>query len=485
MNHTWGVYNLQGKAADGTHVAVKDPRAVRWFVRWRVNGGEHKRTLKQKGHATTFRNSLISAQDQGLEADDRGYPIKPASVASIASAAEPVQVPPSRSFERYCLDVWWPNEGQDKEPRNRTGHHKNMRDAIAWLRYQPDDPRVDLKPNTGAGMSIRLDDLNSDDIKAALRRRRNHNDRTDAANARRIAAALEKGDDVAVEVKPSIASDRTVRAFWITLGMIVRAAAASRQTDRGCLEGGAVSLAPIPKPKPVSHRIVPSIQEVFDLSDAISQLGPRMPDGRPSGERLRALILAAGTLGPRPGELTAHQPDWFEDEDDLTYMMFRQTESVHYDKEAGVSGHIVGPLKHREPGDYRSVPALQDVVQTLRLHFERGYALPDRTFSSPGGTAHLRWGNLTDVYWRPACEKVFGATSKPMLASMTPNTLRKAAITFWLDSGITMVQAGEWAGHSEDVQQRHYAGRVTPGLAKEAAMLASGAATLRHPGRAA
>ena len=35
-------------------------------------------------------------------------------------------------------------------------------------------------------------------------------------------------------------------------------------------------------------------------------------DGRPAGERFRSLILAAGTLGPRPGELAGHQIDWFD-----------------------------------------------------------------------------------------------------------------------------------------------------------------------------
>lgn len=39
---TWGVYNLQGKLLDGTNVDGDDRRACRWFVRWRVDGCEHK-----------------------------------------------------------------------------------------------------------------------------------------------------------------------------------------------------------------------------------------------------------------------------------------------------------------------------------------------------------------------------------------------------------------------------------------------------------
>jgi hypothetical protein len=480
MNRTWGVYPLHGKASDGSRIHVKDKSAVRYVVRWRVNGGEHKRTLKQKGHAETFYKSLISAQDLGLEADERGFPVKIAAPgASTVEGQQPLRAPSSRSFENYCREVWWENEGSNRELKNQTSHRKNMNDAIRWLRYRSGDPRIGTRPHADEGASILLEHLDSDDIKRALNCRRNHNDRNAAVNARRIAEALKQSDDVDVPLEPLTASDRTVQYFWVTLGMIVRAAAASRQADRGCLEGGAAKLAPAPKPQPVSQRIVPSIAEVFDLADAVSELGPRMPDGRRFGERFRALFLTAGTLGPRPGELTAHQPDWFDHADGVTYMTFCATETIHYDKEAGVSGRNVGPLKHRKEGEFRSVPVLSDVADAIKVHFERGYALPDRTFSSSGGTAHLSWGNMTDLYWRPACERVFAGSSKPLLARMEPKTLRKAAITFWLDSGIDLMQAAEWAGHSEDVAQRYYAGRVSPGFAREAAMLAAGADNAR------
>jgi integrase len=479
MNITWGVYGLQGKTAGGVHVSANDRLAKRWFIRWRVNGRAHKRTFDRKGHAKTFQESLISAKAQGLDADERGFPVANAGGGSEGTSVGRGAVRNSRSFESYCVEVWWPNIGADMGEKNRAGHRKNMRDAIAWLRYRDGDPRVGAKPNAEVGLSIRLDDLDSDDIKYALRCRRGHNDRATAANQRRISAAVDYSDDVTVELLPAIASDRTVQAFWVTLGMIVRSAAASRQADRGCLEGGAAALAPRPKRQPVSTRLVPSIQEVFDLADAIAQLGPRMPDGRPAGERFRALVLAGGTLGARPGELVAHQPEWFDRADGITYMVFNGTEAPFYDREAGVRGRTVRPLKHREVGDFRAVPALEEVASALRLHLDRGYNRPDRTFSSFTGTARLTWGNITDAFWRPACEKVFANSDKPALAHMSPKTLRKAAITFWLDSGISLSQAAEWAGHSEDVAQRYYAGRVSPGFAREAAMLARGAADVR------
>lgn len=484
MNLTWGVYSIQGKAADGSHVAGNDRSATRWFVRWRVNGNSHKRTFDRKGHAKTFHESLISAKARGVEADGRGFPVADDSVASREAEVRRLAQSKSRSFESYCADVWWPNTGADMGVKNRAGHRKNMKDAIAWLRYRDGDPRIGAKPDTEVGCSIRLDDLDSDDIKYALRQRRNHNDRSAAKNQRRVDAAARKHDDITLDLASTTASDRTVQAFWVTLGMIIRSAAASRQVDRSCLEGGAAAMAPRPKRQPVSQRLVPSIQEVFDLADAISALGPRMPDGRPSGERFRALILVGGTLGARPGEIVAHHPEWIDVEDDLTYVIFRGTEAPFYDREAGVAGRTMRPLKHRQLGELRSVPALTDVADALRTHIERGYALPDRTFTSSSGTAPLTWGNITDGYWRPACEKVFAGTAKAALTAMPPKTLRKAAITFWLDSGISLSQAAEWAGHSEDVAQRYYAGRVSPGFAREASLLAQGAADQRLGRRA-
>lgn len=78
-----------------------------------------------------------------------------------------------------------------------------------------------------------------------------------------------------------------------------------------------------------------------------------------------------------------------------------------------------------------------------------------------------------DVYWRPACAKVFRGSAKKQLADINPSLLRKAAITFWLDSGISPVLAADWAGHSEDVSRRFYAGRSEATYQRELERLAA------------
>ena len=478
MNTRWGVYNLQGRLEDGSTVDARSRNAARWFVRWRVNGGEHKRTFRQKGHAAAFRDQLLRAQVMGWPADKRGWPVEPTATTSAGPSAAETTKPTSigPSFEEYCTRNWYPNAAPRLEPKNRLGHRANMRFAIRALRYAQEDHRIHPGGPAKVGGSILLEHITPDDILMAVALRATTNARTAAVNGRKTQQAFERGDTT-IDLTPERASAATVRAFYVTLTMILRAAQRSRLITADPLAGTAMS-APKPQRARVSRRIVPSVDEVFDLADAIARLGPLAADGKPVGERFRSLILCAGTLAPRPGELTAHKPAWI-DWDDPVVMRFHQSEGPIYDTEEGIAGFYVRPLKHRPEGDWREVPALASVADAIRTHLERGYATENRTWTGPRG-AKLDWGNLTATYWRPACQAVFAGTEKDQLARMSPQTLRKAAITYWLDSGISPYLASEWAGHSEDVSRRYYAGRSNTTYAREASLLAD-SFTRNHP----
>jgi integrase len=472
----WGVYAIQGRTPDGRTVAEKDKAAARWFVRWRVDEVLKKRTFRTKGYARTFRDQLLRAKLMGWDADDRGWPVDPTlSSASRDHRASPEAAPattsPStRSFASYCDDVWWPIMGPTFGDKNMLGHRRNMRVAMDLLTYRPGDPRC-THPAAQPGESILLSDLTADDLRLALVARRSVNDRTRAANDRHLTAAIARGE-TDISLRPIHASAATVRAFFVTLSMIVKAAMQSGHTTGDPLTGVA-KLAPAPKPTRVTTRLVPSIDEVFDLADAIASLGP-VVDGHPAGERFRALVLAAGTLAARPGELVAHRPELiaFGTATEPTVVTFEETEAAVYDRETALRGRRTRNLKHREAGDTRQVPAIPETAEALRVHLDRGYDGHDRTFTSPSGRARLSWGNMTEPYWRPACERVFAGTSKSALAAMPPKTLRKAAITHWLDSGISIYLASDWAGHSTDVAELYYAGRSRTTYAKEVELLA-------------
>lgn len=487
---TWGVYAIQGRTATNATVAHNDKTAVRWFVRWRVDGNLKKRTFPSKGYARTFHETLTRAKVMRWEADERGWPIDPDRPAASApttvvpghsaeasdrgatdpdAAAARAQVPlAGMTFASYCTTLWWPIMEPTFGDKNMLGHRHNMRVAMDLLVYRDGDPR--LVAGVNAGESILLSHLTSDDLRLAVVGRRGINDRTTAVNERALAAAVARGE-TDIDLRPVVASAATVRSFFVTLSMIVKAAMQSGHTTGDPLQGVA-KIAPAPKAGRVSTRMVPSIDEVFDLADAIAALGPEI-DGVPAGDRFRALVLAAGTLAARPGELVAHRPDLitFGTDGAPTVVMFEETEAAVYDTETALRGRRTQPLKQRDVGETRQVPAITEIADALRTHLERGYHGHDRTFTSPTGRGRLNWGNITDVYWKPACARVFGGTAKAALADMPPKTLRKAAITHWLDSGISIYLASDWAGHSTDVAELYYVGRAETTYAKEVELL--------------
>ena len=90
---------------------------------------------------------------------------------------------------------------------------------------------------------------------------------------------------------------------------------------------------------------------------------------------------------------------------------------------------------------------------------------------------------MEDVYWRPACEAVFAGSAKPGLALATPGVLRKAAVTFWLESGTSPL----WVSSRPVTRKRccamYYAGRASASLARESTLLTNHARATRSAGR--
>jgi hypothetical protein len=474
----WGVYGITGRLADGTHTSGSNRAAKKFVARWRVDGVEHERRFDQKGHANAFRDRLVVAKVEGWPADRYGWPADPALMSTDAASTvtaerrTPAEARQGHTVESYVWEVWWPIVSGTFDDKVRLGHRRNAELAVQLLRYgaRSGDFRVDRARVEGA--SIDLVDLVSDDLRFAVVRRRSINGRTAAVNEKRLKEAFAAGKDVVdVELEPETAAPATVRSFVITLGMIIKAAQASGHVTKNPNPmTGVMDLAPKPKPSKVSARLVPTLDEVFDLADAIAQIGPLMSDGRPNGERFRSLILAGATLGPRPGELVGHQPEW------LTaagpgLVRFQETEAAVYDAKEGSPGRRSKKLKHRAEGEYRDVPVLPEVFDAIQLHIERGYSSPSRTWRSRTGRGHLDWGNMTDTHFRPALERVFAGTAKEALVNAAPGILRKTAITWWLQSGVTTTVAAEWAGHTEEVMQIYYASRSSLTWAPEASLL--------------
>jgi integrase len=113
-------------------------------------------------------------------------------------------------------------------------------------------------------------------------------------------------------------------------------------------------------------------------------------------------------------------------------------------------------LKHRAPGEVRTVPVHPDLCVLLIAHQDRFPPGPGgRIFTGPRG------GIFTDrSYLRvfhAARVKAFSSAEAASLLADRPYDLRHAAVSTWLNAGVPAPQVAEWAGHSVDVLLRVYA----------------------------
>lgn len=258
----------------------------------------------------------------------------------------------------------------------------------------------------------------------------------------------------------------SVQALTITLGMVIKKAAAENLVSAALWSG--VGTTRVRQSVLSEVRQVPSPEEVVQVAEAIARRGPTSPaTGRPRGDRLKAVVLLAGTSAPRPGEITGlRTADVFLDEEH-PHIVVRQTlrwypqadrARLGADTVPIGGGWASRPLKHRAPGITRKVPIHPLALPAMREHLER-YAGPDLFFSRVLGDGPLDWGNVESAYWRPACREVF-VEGRAFLATMPPKTLRKAALTAMLAAGINPYVVAAIAGHDPATLMSSYAGVI-------------------------
>jgi integrase len=113
-------------------------------------------------------------------------------------------------------------------------------------------------------------------------------------------------------------------------------------------------------------------------------------------------------------------------------------------------------LKHRAPGDTRTVPIHPELAKLLRNHLDQhGTGSAGRLFTLPRG------GGVTDraylAVFHKARAAAFTAGESDSLLARRPYDLRHAAVSTWLNAGVAPPQVAQWAGHSVDVLLRVYA----------------------------
>jgi integrase len=114
-------------------------------------------------------------------------------------------------------------------------------------------------------------------------------------------------------------------------------------------------------------------------------------------------------------------------------------------------------LKHRAVGETRRVPCPPELVILLRQHLDQfGTDDDGRLFCGERGD-QLATVTYTRL-WARARTTAFGqdlAKASPL--ARRPYDLRHAAVSTWLNGGVSPTRVAEWAGHSVDVLLKIYA----------------------------
>jgi integrase len=114
-------------------------------------------------------------------------------------------------------------------------------------------------------------------------------------------------------------------------------------------------------------------------------------------------------------------------------------------------------LKQRAIGDGRTVPCCPELTTILHAHIDEfGSGSDGRLFIGERNGAELP--KLTIVRgWKRAREAVFTPDVVASPLAGTPYDLRHAGVTGWLNAGVPVPEAAEWAGHSQEILLRTYA----------------------------
>jgi integrase len=113
-------------------------------------------------------------------------------------------------------------------------------------------------------------------------------------------------------------------------------------------------------------------------------------------------------------------------------------------------------LKHRPPGETRTVPLHPELVTLLSQHLKKYPPVPaGRIFTGPHGGIFNDRAYLG--IFHKARDAAFTPSESASLLARRPYDLRHAAVSTWLNAGVPAPQVAEWAGHSVDVLLRVYA----------------------------
>ncbi|MEV4459984.1 tyrosine-type recombinase/integrase [Microbispora sp. NPDC049633] len=419
----------------------KSSKTPSYVVRWQVAGKRSSKTYRTKALAESFLSDLRQAAKRGEPFDvESGLP---ASMIKAKSARTVFD------FVRAYIDMKWPHAAAKTRDsisdalstvlpaltKERPGRPdaETLRTALRKCALMPADKRPEPSPEMARavrwleGASLDLADLNE---------------------TKTVRLAL---DALALRLDGQAASANTIRRKRAVLHAVLEYAVELEELPSNPLHK--VKWKPPKTTETVDPRVVVNPRQAEELLTAVTYVGKR---GR--GRRLMALFACMYYAALRPGEAVAlrqedcHLPatGWGR----LLVDVSRPEVNTQW-TDSG-DAHEERGLKHRGRDDVRPVPIPPALVKILRQHIEEfGVGADGRIFRSERGGVVASTA-YTEV-WQEARKLAFTPAQVASPLARRPYDLRHAAVSLWLNAGVSAPDVAERAGHSVDVLLRVYA----------------------------
>jgi integrase len=419
----------------------KGARKTTHRVRWEVG-----QTRFRKGHSTaaladSFRSALVTAARNGEQFDvASGLPMSMCRVQLDAAWYE---------FACSFVDMKWPRVAATTRRTHAEALTTVTVALLSGTRGMPDAKLIRAALCRWGFNTVRRDDPTAPvEVRDALRWLQSNTRSVSAlADPEVLRPAL---DALTVKLDGTPAAPSVVSRKRKIFNTAIEYA-----VERGLLTQNPVPALKWTAPRTVhtvDRRAVANPVQARGLLNAVREL-------RPSGPRLVAFFGCLYFAGLRPEEAVClAKPNLALPDEGWGELHLEQAEP-YAGREWTDSGENRDrrQLKQRARGETRTVPCPPELTALLHEHIAQfGTAAGGRLFVGERNGAELP--KLTIVRaWKRAREVAFTDDVRASPLAKTPYDLRHAAVSTWLNGGVSPTTVAAWAGHSVEILLKIYA----------------------------
>lgn len=423
----------------------RDPKTGKQVItsygaRWAVAGVEFHRSFKNRAHAISFRAELLAAASKGeaFRTDD-GLPVSSRRARSDLAWLD---------LARDYADMKWPMSSPNSRRSTADGLIAITRGMLSTEGESPGSHTLNKVLRGQFSKCARPAELPEDAqgvLQWVVRNTRSAGSLARPEVLREVVTALSVNQD------GSPAAPDTARLRRTTLNSVLDYA-----VEKGLLSENPLRQVRLPKItatlRQVDRRAVPNPIQARTLLHHVGET----PD---SGPHLVAFFASMYFAALRPEEATnlgkqhlaLPENGWGKLHLDLARpeVSGHWTDSGERDEERA--------LKHRRPGEGRTVPCPPELTEILHRHIATFGTAPDGRLFRPSGRSRRVSSSTYGRVWARARAAALTAEAAASPLAATPYDLRHAAVSTWLAAGVPETTVAEWAGHSVAVLLRVYA----------------------------